>query len=93
MPEGVAKNISSRPPHAFHLFHNFYYADVIQSLQILRGIWTPETITCAIIEQISQWLSYVGQAMTNSGLLVNWHFLKNCHQMETQNLVISFDYS
>ena len=46
-----------------------------------------------IIEQISQWLSYVGQAMTNSGLLVNWHFLTNCHQMETQNLVISFDYS
>ena len=23
----------------------------------------------------------------------NWHFLTNCHQMETQNLVISFDYS
>jgi hypothetical protein len=23
----------------------------------------------------------------------NWHFLMNCHQMETQNLVISFDYS
>ena len=22
----------------------------------------------------------------------NWHFLMNCHQMETQNLVISFDY-
>ena len=22
-----------------------------------------------------------------------WHFLTNCHQMETQNLVISFDYS
>ena len=22
-----------------------------------------------------------------------WYFLKNCHQMETQNLVISFDYS
>ena len=72
LPEGVAKNISSRPPHAFHLFHNFYYADVIQSLQILRGIWTPETITCAIIEQISQWLSYVGQAMTNSS--ENSHF-------------------
>ena len=23
----------------------------------------------------------------------NWHFLTNCHRMETQNLVISFDYS
>ena len=23
----------------------------------------------------------------------NWHFLTHCHQMETQNLVISFDYS
>ena len=23
----------------------------------------------------------------------NWHFLTNCHQTETQNLVISFDYS
>ena len=23
----------------------------------------------------------------------NWHFLTNCHQMETPNLAISFDYS